>query len=218
MQSLSDNELVKSCLSGNQAHAKLLYERYKNYLARVIWNMENDPEAVQEVLQQTFIKIFNGLQSFKGESRFKTWITTIAVNTTKNHRSKKIRRDKYPKVSIDNTEAEDGPTVEIKDESENPQAHLLDKEKETVIRAAIDMLSDKHKETITLWNEGFSYDEIAEMTQTSTQTVGSRLHYAKSQLRKILTPYVKNNKKSSKENDEGEKENKIKKTKTKNKK
>ena len=82
-----------------------------------------------------------------------------------------------------------------------------------MINAAMDMLSDKHKEVIILWNEGFSYDEIAEMTQTSSRTVGSRLHYAKSQLRKILTPYVKSNQNESKDSDEVEKENKVKKTK-----
>lgn len=193
MQTLSDNELVKSCLSGNQAHARLLYERYKNYVARVIQNMENDPEAVQELLQQTFVRAFNGLKSFRGKSSFKTWITTIAVNTAKNHRNKKTRRGRYPKVSIDNTGEGDGPAFELKDESGNPQNRLLDKEVETVIGAALDMLSDKHKEVVILWNEGFSYDEIGEMTETSPRTVGSRLHYARSQLQKILTPYIKGN-------------------------
>ncbi len=191
MQALSDDELVKSCVSGNQAHARLLYERYKNYVARVIWNMENDPEAVQDLLQQTFIRVFNGLKSFKGKSAFKTWITTIAVNTAKNHRNKKMRQARYEKISIDQTEEDYGRAFELKDDSGNPQSSLLDKEIKTAIGAALDMLSGKHKEVLILWNEGFSYEEIGQMTKTSPQTVGSRLHYAKSQLQKILTPYVK---------------------------
>lgn len=192
MTEFSDNELVKSCLSGNQAHARLLYERHKNYVARVIQNMENDPEAVQDLLQQTFVKAFNGLKTFKGTSSFKTWITTIAVNTVKNHRARQKRHRRYLKVSLDNIrEEDDGPGFEIKDESENPRDHLLDKELKTVINAAMDMLSEAHREVVILWGEGFSYEEIGEMTRTSPKTVGSRLYYARAQLRKILTPYLK---------------------------
>jgi len=190
----SDNELIKSCLSGSQAHARRLYDRYKNYVARVIRNMENDPEAVQDLLQQTFIKAFSGLKSFKGDSGFKTWITTIAVNTAKNYRNKKTRRGRHPKVSIDHTGEENGAALELKDESANPQKQLLTKEMGTVIGAALDMLSEEHREVISLWNEGFSYDEIGAMTKTLPQTVGSRLHYARAQLQKILTPYIKGNK------------------------
>jgi RNA polymerase sigma-70 factor (ECF subfamily) len=188
---LSDDELVKSCLSGNQAHARLLYERYKSYVARVINNRINDPEAVQELLQQTFVKVFNGLQSFKGKSTFKTWLTTIAVNTAKNHISKQIRREKHPRVSLDQGTEEDTPPIEVEDLSGDPQMHLLNKEIMSVIQAGLDMLSDKHKEVILYWSEGFSYEEIASLTQTTVQTVGSRLHYARNQLRKILAPYVR---------------------------
>ncbi len=191
MSALSDKELVKSYLSGNQAHAKLLFERYKNYVAQVIRNMENDPEVIQDLLQQTFMRAFDGLKGFQGKSSFKTWISKIAINTTRNHRNKRIRRRKYPQVSTDNTDDALGPVLVLADESGNPGSDLLDKEIKTVINAALEMLSDAHREVVTLWSEGFSYEEIGKITNTSPQTVGSRLHYARTQLQKILTPYVK---------------------------
>lgn len=193
MQTLSDNELVKSCLSGNHVHAKLIYERYKKYLERVIRNMGNDEETVEDLLQETFVRAFNGLKSFEKKSTFKTWITKIAINTTRNFQSKRRRRNKYPKVSLDSLKDEDGLEIELRDGSGNPQKQILDKEIKTVVDAALELMSDKHREVIILWSEGFSYDEIGEIIKASPKTVGSRLHYARCQLQKILIPYLKGN-------------------------
>jgi len=61
------------------------------------------------------------------------------------------------------------------------------------VDAAIELLSDKHKEVIVLNNEGLTYKEISEILQIPEKSVGSRLYYAREQLKKILTPYVKGN-------------------------
>ncbi len=193
MQTLSDEDLVKSCLSGNQAHAKLIYERYKHYVARIIRNMENDPEAVEELLQETFVRAFNGLKSFKKKSTFKTWITKITLNTTRNFMNRKKRQGRYPKFSLNHFKNEEPLEFELKDDTGNPQKHLLNKEMKTVVEAAVDLMSAKHKEVLVLWSEGFSYDQISEIAKISPKTVGSRLHYARCRLQKILTPYLKGN-------------------------
>lgn len=194
MPALSDDELVNLCLKGSETHAKFLYERYRTYIARVIRNRIHHAEAVEELLQQTFIKIFNGLQSFRKKSSLKTWITGIAVNTVKNHVTRNAQEASLATISLDADTGTDaggnGKVFKLKDESFNPQAYLLNKEILAIIESALETLSDKHKEVLLCWSEGLSYREIAELKKIPVQTVGSRLHYARSHLQKILAPYV----------------------------
>ncbi len=66
MSSLSDEKLIKSCISGNREHCRLLYERYKKYVGRIIWNLVEDRERTRDLTQETFLNAFKGLKKFKG--------------------------------------------------------------------------------------------------------------------------------------------------------
>lgn len=186
MGPFSDEQLVKSCKAGNKQHCGLLYERHKDYVAYIAWNMVGDTELARDLTQETFLRSFKGLKRFKGDSSFKTWLTRIVVNLCKDRR--KSAEVKHEKSHIPLGDPEDGGVGEIPagDPESDPEQQLLQKELKTVVGKAMDKLSPDHKTVILLWQQGFAYAEIARITDTSEDTVGSRIYYAKMALRKLL--------------------------------
>ena len=194
MDPLSDEKLINSCLSGNQPHCRLLYKRYEKFIVNIIWKWVKDSEVTRDLTQETFLRAFKGLKGFRWESTFKNWLARIAVNLCIDHLKKSKRRHEKNHHSIDNPE-----TGEVYDITENntedgPLEQMLQKELKVVIDSAIQKLGVEHEKTLLLSMEGFTYDEIAEITGVSTNTVGSRIHYAKMKLRKLLKPYMKRKK------------------------
>jgi len=191
LSSLSDEQLIKSCIAGNREHYRLVYERYKDYVAGLVWRLVRDGEVARDLTQETFLKAFKALNKFRAESSFKTWLSRIAVNQCKDYlRGLKRRRGKAH-VSLNASENEGVIELPAKDLASDPQRQVLQKELKTVVEAAMDKLSTEHKTVILLWQEGFSYDDIAAITKTSQETVGSRVYYAKMHLRNLLIPYIK---------------------------
>ena len=194
MSALSDENLIKSCLAGNKQHAKLLYERYLRYVAALVFKFVRDAELTRDLTQDIFEKLFKNLRGFKGESKFKTWFTSMIINHCKDY-SGKLEQRMQP--SIDSlSDTDDGSTRDLADSSSgrNPEKELLRKEKGKAIEKALDRLSHEHRTVILLWNEGFSYDEIAIITETPKGTVGSRISEARGILMALLTAFKKGKK------------------------
>jgi len=191
LDSFSDEQLVKSCKAGNQQHCGLLYERHKDYVAYIAWKTVGDAELARDLTQDTFLRAFKGLKRFKGDSSFKTWLTRIVVNLCKDRR--KSAEVKHGKSHIHLGGPEDGGVGEIPadDPESNPERQLLQKERKTAVGDAIDKLSPDHKEVMLFYQQDFTYAEISKITGISVKTVGSRIHYAKLALRKLLKHYMK---------------------------
>jgi RNA polymerase sigma-70 factor (ECF subfamily) len=191
LPSWSDEELIESCKAGNKAHARLLFKRYKDYVWGLIWNIIRDAEITRDLTQDTFLRVSKGLPKFKGESSFKTWLSRIAVNVCRDHIGSTKRRHWEARVSTYDLESlpieKSAPAQLAKD----PLRELLHEERKNKVYEAIDRLPVDHRITILLQIEDRSYKEIAKITNTSTKTVGSRIHYAKMKLREHLKPYIK---------------------------
>ena len=190
MPSCSDEKLIESCKAGNKAHARLLFERYKGYVWGLIWNIIRDAEITRDLTQDTFFRVFKGLPKFKGESSFKTWLSRIAVNVCKDHIGSTKRRHWEALVSLDDPESPPIEKAAPGQLAKNPLRELLYEERKNKVYKAIDRLPVDHQITILLWIEGRSYKEISKITNTSTKTVGSRVHYAKMKLREHLKSYM----------------------------
>ncbi len=191
MPSLSDEQLVAACKTGSQHHWRLLFERYKNYVAHLALKMVGDTETARDLTQETFLRAVKGLKRFKGDAAFKTWLTRIVVNLCKDHlKGAYARHDRFhsPLESPEERGAGENPAGDTGDE---PETRLLQKELKTIVEAAIDKLSADHKTVILLWQEGFSYTEIAEITHVPENTVGTRIYYAKLEMRNQLKPYLR---------------------------
>ena len=186
---MDDASLVKAIQKGDSAAFDRLVLRHQDRVYGIcFWMLGNEQDA-DDTAQEVFIKVFKGIGRFRLESSFSTWLYRIAVNTCKNRlRSLEYRfRKKIRKLKPSNGVEGGGNPTAYKQTGSSPQALLEKKERSRMIRAAIDTLPRDKKSLIILRDiEGFSYDEIADISGIALGTVKSRLARARSDLRKKL--------------------------------
>ena len=137
-----------------------------------------------DALQESFIKIYRHLGSFKEGSKFDTWVYRIVVNTCNDMLRKNNATMTESRMRSDE---EDEYTLELPDPEPGPQEALLRKEQAAQILEALAQLKPDQKEVIVLRDiQGFSYEEISEMLDCSMGTIKSRINRARNRLREIL--------------------------------
>lgn len=187
-EQVTDQILVDRVLSGDKNAFNLLVIRYQNRLAHLVHRYVL-PSEVPDVVQETFIKAYRSLASFKGESVFYTWLYRIAVNTAKNYLTSQGRRP--PASDIDASEAENYEGADLLRDLDNPENLVLTNEIKEVVFKAIEMLPDDLKTAITLREiEGLSYEEIAEIMDTPVGTVRSRIFRAREAIDEKIKPLI----------------------------
>ena len=156
--------------------------------------MRNEDDA-QEVLQDALVTIWNKVVMFEGRSAFSSWMYRVTANVAlmRLRKQKKFEHD----VSLDDTRT-DGelPLIQLPDPGDQPDAATLRLETGERVQGAIDALPEPYRTTVLLSDvEGLSLAEIAEATESSVPAVKSRLHRARLSLRKVLEPYLRENRK-----------------------
>ena len=186
----SDGELVRESRHGDKEAFRELVERYQRKIVSVALGMVNNPEDALEIAQETFVKAFQSLGKFKGESSFYTWLYRIVVNRAIDFRRRERR---HPTVALEDRGGPGGSLGEgyeeiLKEERPtDPYQQTQAREIGDRVTAAINELTPDHKAVILLREvEGLSYDEISRVMQCSKGTVMSRLHYARKKLQKKL--------------------------------
>lgn len=189
-QKEADRLLVERVQNGDVAAYDILVHRYRERLYSVVYNLTSNREDALDLTQEAFIKAFQSINRFRGNSSFYTWIYRIAVNNTLSH-LKKYRNRKY--LSFDNldNEASQADIFEaVASKTKTEKATLL-KELHEKLNEALQKLSLKHRSVVVLFEiEGMSHEQIAEILKCSVGTVRSRLHYAKQQLKLYLKDFV----------------------------
>lgn len=178
-------ELIKEFRQGNiQAFETLILE-YEKSVYGMCFRMLKDREEAYDLSQEVFIKAYKGLANFQYQSKFSTWIYRIATNACLDYLKKK-RVDVA--FSLNQTVGEDEFTPEMKDETApEPQAELDKKEVREQIEEAIGQLNEKYREAIILRElEGLSYEEIADITDSSLGATKTRIKRGRARLREIL--------------------------------
>ena len=187
-EQITDQVLVDRVLNGDKNAFNLLVVRYQNKLAHLVSRYVL-PSEVPDVVQETFIKAYRSLSSFKGESIFYTWLYRIAVNTAKNYLISQGRRP--PSSDIDASEAESYEGADSLRDVDNPESLVLSKEVEKVVFEAIEALPDDLRTAITLREiDGLSYEEIAEIMGTPVGTVRSRIFRARDAIDEKIKPLI----------------------------
>ena len=188
-----DAALIRAFHEGDKAAFDKLVLNHKDRLFNLCYRLLGDYEEANDSAQETFIKVYRGLKTFRFESAFSTWLYRIAVNTCKNKLKSSTFRRKSKMVPLDNPVIANRsqPSREIQDESLSPAIALEKKERMRAIQKAIDALPPEQKQVVTLRDiEGFSYEEVAEITGFNLGTVKSRIARARQDLRKKLRSVI----------------------------
>ena len=179
----SDDEagLLDRCRQGDAAAWDELFERYYAPTARFLFQVAQDwtPEDIEEVCQEVFLAVIKNLDSFRGGSRFQTWLFRIAVNKARDFRERRLagkRGGGRTPVSLGAEDPETGLAVDPPSELPGPDAVLMAAEEGALLRLALDRLGGRCREVIELrYFADLSYEEISLVLGLNPKTVSSRL-------------------------------------------
>lgn len=179
-----DHELMQRARAGDERAFRELVERYEGAVAGVVVGMLGPGDDADDVGQETFIRFYRALGSFRGEASVKTWLRKIAMNLSLNA-LKRRRRFAWRFLSRDGApEPLPEPAVVIDGEVERVETQAR-------VRAAIDRLGPRHRPVVVLrMMDGCSTRETAEILGLPEGTVLSRLSRAMRQLHDELRPWV----------------------------
>ena len=182
---LSDEKLIADALNGNQQAYQELLLKYQKTVFHIILKIIRNSDDTQDLVQETFMRAFKTLESYRSEYRFSTWLCKIAANCSIDYlRKKKIRAFSMDKpIETKNGTVE----VEFQDKGANPEEYMLRKQRLVSIEEAIESLPEKYKEVIVYrHHDDKSYEEIAKIMNIPIGTVKARIFRARELLKKKL--------------------------------
>jgi RNA polymerase sigma-70 factor (ECF subfamily) len=183
LDTFSDEELILDFQNGNLGAYKLLVKRFKNPLMNYIYNFVNDMQLAEDILQETFLRLYKNKHYYKEIAKFSTWIYTIAGNLARTELRKKKRRTIF---SI-NSYTDDNKDFEIEDSDMTPDEVTHSEMVQHEIREAIAELPESFREAVLLRDvEQLDYDEISKILDKPLGTVKSRINRGRARLAKKL--------------------------------
>lgn len=187
----SDWAVVQRVQAGDVGAFDQLVLRYRERVYGVVYNMTSNREDAADLTQDAFIKAFQSINRFQGQSSFFTWLYRIAVNSTLTHLRKHKLRTFFSFEKI----TEDDKTTELLGQltdKSGADREVYVRELQEKLNEAMQKLSIKHRTVVTLFEiDGLSHEQIAEVVGCSVGTVRSRLHYAKQLLQAELQSYLR---------------------------
>lgn len=187
--SLDDETLVRQCQHGDPEAMSCLIVKYQDRVYNTILKICSNRDDAAELTQDTFVKVLESIQTFRGKSSFYTWLFRVAVNLTLNHCR---RRFKLSPVSLDaaneNLEKQREPLASMLADADRNDPALVAQQKELVNRMleSIAQLPQEYRIIIILRDiEQMTYAEIADVLEIEHGTVKSRLSRARAALRQL---------------------------------
>lgn len=175
-----DQQLVERAQRGDKQAFELLVIKYQRKLARLLSQFIRDAAEVEDVTQETFIKAYRSLSSFRGDSAFYTWLYRIGINAAKNFLVAQKRRASSTSNGIDIEDAENFEEASQLRDLDTPESELMSKQIAQTVHQTLHELPEELRTAITLREiEGLSYEEIANAMNCPTGTVRSRIFRAR---------------------------------------
>lgn len=185
----SEQSLVEAATHGDRSAFDELVRSLMHRVYSLCYRMTGDHQEADDCAQDAFLKAYRSLKSFRGQSSFSTWLYAIAINTCRNRRQSSAFRRSRQDLPIATAGCMTGGACEL--DPPDPAPTVLERlerhELDALLQRAIQALSPDARTVVVLRDvEGFSYEEIAQMTGWAIGTVKSRLARARSQLRESL--------------------------------
>jgi len=182
---LNEIELISRLKSGDAIAFRELVETRQSLVFNTVIGFLQNTEDAEDVTQDVFVKIFESITQFKGESALSTWVYRVAVTTALEFLRRKKRKKRFGFLSPilgENNEL----NLELPD-FHHPGVTLDNREKSAILFKAIKQLPENQQTAFILNKvEGLSYQEVAEVMKTSLSAVESLLHRAKTNLKDLL--------------------------------
>lgn len=186
----ADDLLVDRVRKGDRTAFDALVIKYQQKIVKLVSRYVREPSEALDVAQEAFIKAYEGIPSFRGDSAFYTWLYRIAINTAKNHLIAENRRPVEGGLDLQDPEQYDAQSRAR--EVETPENLLLTEEiRLTVDRAIADLPEDLRTAIMLRELEGLSYEEIAAAMSCPVGTVRSRIFRAREAIDARLQPLLK---------------------------
>jgi RNA polymerase sigma-70 factor (ECF subfamily) len=186
-----ESELVAKARTGDLEAFNALIKRYERKIYRLAKHITQNDEDAEDVLQETFLKAYEHLKDFQGQSKFYTWIVRIGVNESL-MKLRKRRSDRTVPLDEPVDTGEDTVAREIAVWEENPEQRYSREEMGKILDEAVDTLRPAFRTVFVLRDiEELSTEETAEALKISVPAVKSRLLRARLQLREKLTRFFK---------------------------
>ncbi len=188
---VEEEALVRKARHGDLEAYDELIRRYQERIYGTIYHMTANHEDANDLAQESFIKAFQALKSFKGGSSFYTWLYRIAVNKTINFLKQRKNRIHMSLNDLDfNTEHDPDLVALISEKTPHREVNLSELQEK--LNEAMLKLSEPHRLVVVLHDvQGMAHDEIAKVMDCNIGTVRSRLFYARQQLQALLSDYLK---------------------------
>ena len=187
--SVEDQFIERLKRSDPAAFEKLVNER-SGEIYGLLYRLTENTEEARDLTQETFLRAFQSIGQFRGDSDLRTWIYRIAINQARNRWRWWRRRHRDTTVSIDAHDAPGTAAVVAQlttDARSNPEQGAIAHERERALRKALSSLRRVYREAVVLRDiEGFAYEEIAVALDISVGTVKSRLARGRQELRRKL--------------------------------
>ena len=186
--------IVAELKAGSEEAFEWLIAHYNQPVYSLVYRILDDPSDAADTTQEVFIKVFRGIRNFNADSSLKTWIYRNAVHEASNHRRWWFRH-KVRETSIEPAVGEDRCSLGVKDqlvdEGKSPLQNVCDEELRARVETELKALTEPYRTTVILRDiEELSYEQIAEVMQTSLGTVKSRLVRGREALRKRLERHL----------------------------
>jgi len=191
LKEVADNDLVVRYLEGEKRAFGELVERYQGRLLNFVYRSTGDRQRAEDLVQETFIRVYRHLHRFDTSKKFSTWIYTIASNLAKNELRNRSRNPLVLFQTIKkNWEADQRP-LEWEDNTYRPDDLFRKRHLKQLVEAAVEELPEHHREVFILREmQGKTYEEIAEITDCNLGTVKSRLNRARNNFAQIVAPLL----------------------------
>ena len=184
----NETELIEQLKKGDETAFKVIVEQWQDMVYNTILGIVQNETEAEDLAQDVFIKVFEKINTFKGDSKFSTWLYRIATTTALDHLRSKKRKKRFGFLqSLGGGGSDEKEQVP---DFNHPGVSLDNKERAAVLFKAIEALPENQKSAYTLHKlEGLSYRDVSEVLNTTVSAVESLMSRANQNLRKQLEEY-----------------------------
>lgn len=188
---LTDSQVVQQFLDGDPRSFGELVERYDKRLLNFVYRTVGDRERAQDLVQETFVRVYRHLHRFDQTKKFSTWIYTIAGNLAKNELRNRSRNPLVLFQTIKKNWEADHRPLEWEDTKLRPDDLFRKRHLKEMVEKSVAQLPEHHRIVFVLRElEGKTYEEIADITGCNLGTVKSRLNRARNNFARIIAPML----------------------------